>query len=95
MAPPARIERALTSYGVNPTWVPMIVVAAQSAAVISSLRTVDHLTPSKTAAICVSGVALCCHKCATRRRMTAIAHARGCPMALCPIDSPLAPFFAL
>ena len=77
MAPPARIERALTSSGVNPTWGPMIVVAAQSAAVISALRTVDHLTPLKTAARCVSRVAPCGRKCATRRRMAATAHARG------------------
>ena len=45
MAPPVRIERALTSSGVNLTWGPMIVVAARSAAVILTLRTMDHLTP--------------------------------------------------
>ena len=42
MAAPARIERALTSSGVNPTWGMMIVVAAQSAAVISALLIIDH-----------------------------------------------------
>ena len=55
MAPPDRIERALTFYGVNPTWGPMIVVAAQSAALISALRIVDHLFPLKTAARCLFG----------------------------------------
>ena len=93
MAPPAHSERALTSSGVNPTWGPMIVVTARSAAVISALRTVDHLTLLKTAARCVSGVAPCCHKCATRRWMAATVHARGFPVELCPIDYPLKPFF--
>ena len=95
MAPPARIERALMSSGVNPTWGPMMVVAAWSAALILALRTVDHLPLLKTSAICVSGVAPCCHKCATRRRMVATAHARGCPVAPCPIDSTLTPFFCV
>ena len=90
-----RIERALTLSGANPTWGPMIVVAARSAAVISELRTVDHLYPLKTAARCVSGGALCCRKCATRRQMAATAHAQGCPIALCPIDSPLTPFLCI
>ena len=54
MAPPGRIEHVLTSSGVNPTLVTMIVVAAQSVAVISALQTVDHLSPLKTAARCVS-----------------------------------------
>ena len=75
MAPPARIERALTSSGVNPTWGPMIVVTARSTAIILELRTVDQLTPLKTAARCVSGVAPCCRKCVTRLRMAATAHA--------------------
>ena len=57
MEPPARIEQALMSDGVNPTWGPMIVVAARSALVISELRNVDHLTLLKTAARCMSGVA--------------------------------------
>ena len=95
MAPPACIERALTSYGVNLTWGPMIVVVAQSAAVISALRTVDHLTPLKTATICVSGVAPFCCECATRRRMAATSHARGYPVAPCLIDSTLRPFFCV
>ena len=95
MAPPARINRALTSSGVNPTLGPMIVVAAWSAEVVSVLRIVDHLFPLKTAARCVFGGALCCHKCATRRRMAATAHARGCPVAPCPIDSPLIPCFCV
>ena len=77
MAPPARIKCALTASGVNPTWGPMIVVAARNAAVISALRIVDHLFPLKAAARCVFGGALCCCKCATRRRMAATAHARG------------------
>ena len=55
MAPLACIERALTSSGVNPTWGPMVLVAARSAAVISALRTVEHLFPLKTAARCVYG----------------------------------------
>ena len=42
MAPPARIDRALTSSGVNITWGPMRVVAARSAVVILELRTVDQ-----------------------------------------------------
>ena len=54
MAPPGRIEHALTSSGVNPTLVTMIVVAARSVAVISSLKTVDHLFLLNTAARCVS-----------------------------------------
>ena len=95
MAPPARIERALTSSGLNPTCFPMIVVAAWSAVVILALCTVDHLTPLKTAARCVSGVAPCCHMCDTRRRIAATAHAQGCPVAPCLIDSPLKPFFCV
>ena len=67
MGPLARIDRALTSSGVNPTWGPMIVVAAWSAAVISTLRIVDHLFPLKTTVRCVFGGARCCRKCATRR----------------------------
>ena len=95
MAPPDRIERALTSSDVNPALGPMIVVAAQSAAVISVLWIVDHLFPLKTAARCVFGWALCCCKCATRHRMAVTAHARGCTIAPCLIDSPLTPFYAL
>ena len=59
------------------------------------LRTADCWPCSsvETAAKCVSGVAPCCRRCATRRRMAATAHARGCPVVTCPIDSPLTPFF--
>ena len=95
MAPPARIDRALMSSGVNPTWGPMRVVAARSAAVISALRTVDQAAPLKTAARCVSGVAPCCRRCATRRLMAVTAHDRECPVAPCPMDSPLTPFFCV
>ena len=95
MAPPARIKSALTSSGVNPSWGPMIVVAARSAAVIYALRIVDHLFTLKTAARCVFGEALCCCKCATWRQMDSTAHTRGCPVAPCPIDSPLTPFFCV
>ena len=95
MAPPACIDRALTSSRVNPTWGPMVVVAARSAVVISALRTVDQVAPLKTAARCGSGVALCCCRCATRRLMAATAHARGWPVAPCPMDSPLTPFFCV
>ena len=77
MAPPARIEHALMSYGVNPTWVPMIVVAARISAVISALRIIDHLFPLKIAARCVFGTAMCCRKFATRRWMAATTHAQG------------------
>ena len=55
MAPLSRIYHTLTSSSANPTWGPMIVVAARSAAVIFTLRTVDHLYPLKTAARYVSG----------------------------------------
>ena len=77
MAPPAHIERVLMSSGMNPTWGPLIVVAAHSAAVISALRIVDDLFTLKTAVRCVFGGALCCCKCATRRRMDATAHVRA------------------
>ena len=50
MAPPSRIERALTLSGVNNTWSLMIVVAAQITEVILELHTVDQLLPLKTAA---------------------------------------------
>ena len=73
----------------------MRVVSARSAAVISALRTVDQAAPLKTAARCVSGVAPCCRICATRRQMAATAHARGWPVAPCPMDSPLTPFFCV
>ena len=95
MAPPACIERALTSSGMNPTSGLMIVVSDRSAAVISALRIVDHLFPLKTAVRCVFGGALCCHKCATRRQMAATSHERGCSVAPCQIDSPLTPFFCV
>ena len=47
MAPPARIDRALRSSGVNPTWEPMVAVAVAvcSAVVILALRTVDQVDP--------------------------------------------------
>ena len=95
MAPPARIDRALTSSGMNPTWVPMVVVAARSAVVILALRTVDQVAPLKTAVRCVSGVAPCCCRCATRRLMAATAHVRGWPVAPCLMDSPLTPVFCV
>ena len=95
MAPPARIDRALTSSGVNPNWGPMRVVVARSAMVILALQTVDQEAPLKTAARCVSGVAPCCCRCATQRLMAATAHARGCPVAPCPVDSLLMPFFCV
>ena len=81
--------------GMNTTWVPMIVVAARSAALILELHNVDHLTRLKTAARCVSEVAPCFRKCSTRRRMAATSHAWGCPVAPCPKFFPLTPFFAL
>ena len=89
MAPLARIERALMSYGVNSTWGPIILVAAQSAGVISALRIIDHLFPLKTATRCMFGGSISCRKCATWRRMATTAHARGFTVAPCPIDSPL------
>ena len=95
MPPPARIKRVLTSSDVNPTWGLMIVVAAQSAAVISALRIVDKLSPLKTAARCMFGEALCCRKCATWRQMAATANERRCPVPLCTKDSPLTPFFCV
>ena len=95
MAPPARIERVLTFSGVSFTWGSMILVAARSAVVISALRIVDHLFPLKTFARCMFGEALCCCKCATRRQMADTAHARECPVAVCPIDSPLTPSFCV
>ena len=79
----------------NPTWGLRIVVAARSAAVISALRIVDHLFPLKTATRCVFGGALCCCKTATQRRMAATAHAWGCPVAPCSIDSHLTPFLCV
>ena len=94
MALPARIERALILSCMNTTWGRMIVAAAQSAVVISALRTVNTLSLLKTAARYVSGVLPCCRKCATWRCMDTTAHAQGCPVAPCPIDSPLTPFFA-
>ena len=59
MALPSLIDRALASSGANPTWGMMILVAAWSAVVISALRTVDHLSPLKTVARCVSGGGRC------------------------------------
>ena len=95
MALPARIDRALTSSGVNPTWGPMRVVAARSDVVILALRTLDQAVWLKMAARCVSGVAPCCCRCATRRRMDATVHAWGCTVAPCPMDYPLTPFFCI
>ena len=95
MALSDRIERVLASSGVNPTWGPMIVIAVRSAAVISALQIVDHLFPLKITDRCVFGGALCCRKCATRCRMDATAHARGCPVAQCLIDSPLTQFLCV
>ena len=95
IAPPARIDCALTSSGVNTTWGPLRVVAAHSSVVISALRTVDHVVPLKTAARCMSRVAPCCHKCATLSRMAATAHAQGCPVAPCLIYYPLTTLFCV
>ena len=55
----------------------------------------DHLNLLKTTARCVSGVAPFCRKCATRHCMADTAHAWGCPVEPCLIDSPLAPFFCV
>ena len=35
------------------------------------------------------------YTCVTQRRMAATAHAQGCPVSPCPIDSPLTPFFCV
>ena len=95
MAPPDRVDCALKSSGVNPTWGPMRVVAARSAVVIFELRTVDHVVPLKTAARCVSGVAPWRRRCYTRRQMADTAHARGFPVGPCRIDFPLTPFLCV
>ena len=95
MAPLARIERALTYSGVKTTWGPMILVAAQSADVISALRTVDRSFPLKAGAKCVLLGAPCRQRCATRRLMAATAHARGWPVAPCTIYYPLTPFLCV
>ena len=51
MAIPARIERVLTSYGVNPACDPVMMTAAQRALVISVIQIELHFnlwnTPSK------------------------------------------------
>ena len=95
MAPPARIERVLTYSGVKTTWSPMILVAAQSADVISALRTVDRSFPLKAGAKCVLLGAPCRHRCATRRLMAATAHARGWTIVPYPVDYSLTPFFCI
>ena len=43
----------------------------------------------------MSGVAMCCRRCATRRLMAATAHSLGWPVAPCSMDSPLTPFFCV
>ena len=69
IALPDHIKRGIIYSGMNPTWGPMILVAAQSSDVVSALRTVDHRLPLKTTASCVFLGGACCHMCATRRRM--------------------------
>ena len=95
MALQARIEHALTSSGVNTTWGPIILVAAQIADVILALRTLGHSLPLKTAARCVLLGAPCCCKFANRCLMAVTAHTRKWPVAPFPMDSTLKIFYML
>lgn len=93
MAPPAHIERALTSVGLKPTCGPEILTASRSALMTSVLLIVDHFPFLDTSAICKRLLAPCCCICATNILITATANARGFPVSPCTIDSPLVQLF--
>ena len=93
MAPPARMERALTSSGVKPTCGPVMATAAWNYLVMSVLRTDVHLILWNTLAKGGCLVAPWCRRYSTQRLVVATAHILGCPVVPWPIDSPLTPFF--
>ena len=93
MAPPARMERVLTSYEANLTGGPVMVTAAQRALVMSVLHTDVHLFLCNTLAKGLWLVALWCKRYSTRRLMAATSHTLGCPVVPWTIDFPLTPLF--
>ena len=93
MAPPACIECALTSFGMNPTCGPVMVTAARRALVVSVLQIEVNFPLSHTPVKGVLPMAPWCQRYSTRRLMAATARALGCPMVPWPMDSPLTPFF--
>ena len=60
---------------------------------ISVLLIVDHFPFLETSSSDVRLLAPCHRRCATHLLVATTAHARGCPVSLCPIDYPLMPFF--
>ena len=93
MAPPARMDHALTYSGLKPTCEPDISTEFMSALVILVILMEDHLFLWYTAASGVWLLAPFCQRCDTRRLMDATANALGWPASTCPIDPPLNPLF--
>ena len=93
MLPPERMERALTSLGVNPTCGPVILTAARSDFLILVLQTNVHLFLWKILAKYVLLVVQCHRRYAKRHKMDTTAHALGCPVVPWPIELPLTLFF--
>ena len=93
MAPPARVERALTSSSVKTTCGPIMVTAAQRALVMLVLCTDFRLLLWNTLAKGLWPVAPWCRRYVTRCLMAATSHALGCAVVPWPIDFPLTLFF--
>ena len=92
MAPPARIECALTLVGLKPTCGEEILMDSRRALVISVLLMVDHFLFLDNSARGVWSLAPSRNRCATHILNTATAHARGCLVFTFPIDYPLVTF---
>ena len=93
MYPLERIDLALNSLNMNPTFGPAILTAALRALVILALRIFDLLLLYYTPTIGLQPLVTWNCKYATRCHMAATAHARSCTFSPCPMDSPLNPFF--
>ena len=93
MAPPAHIERALTSSGLKPTCGPVMVTAARRDLFILVILIEVHFPLWNKPAKGVWMVDPWCRRYATRRLMAANAHAMGCHVVPWLMDSPLTPFF--
>ena len=86
------IQQALNSYGMNPTWNPMMLMAVHRSAMILVILVVDHCFLLFTTSMWVWSESPCYCRCATRLHISDTAHFLGCPVAPCPIEIPLNPF---
>eukprot|EP00957_Ditylum_brightwellii_P181251 13806840-Ditylum_brightwellii.AAC.1 len=95
MALPAQREWAKISADVNPKSVPMSFTLPCSVAVRSAEVMVCHLLLRGMAARRVWWGALLCQRARQRWARWRTRHAKGWPERLCPMASPLTPFFCV